>query len=173
MIRFATFNVPSLVGKLAVVFDILAQYDVQVAAFQEVDINELIRARFREECRRHDFNVVFGGLGDRGITRTVLLCRLPIAPLVFETSCPERVAAGVVEVQDFDGVDWTYRKILVASVYGHANDGDARKKLCAEVLDFVTSSGSLWLALGDWNQEADDASFFPYVSQGRAQCLDL
>ena len=170
--RCATFNVPAVVGKLPLLFQMLDLYGVQVVALQEVSINLPTRQRFRNACRQHGFNVVFGGLDEAGVTKVALLSSLPIMEFVCESPCPDRIACGVVELQSGAGSEIAYTKLLISSVYAHACDEVARETFLKDCLRNFALVSTRWLALGDFNLEAEDPALAPCLASGTVHCLD-
>ena len=171
-LRCATFNVPAVVGKLPLLFQMLDLYGVQIVALQEASINLPTRQRFRNVCRQHGFNVVFGGLDEAGVTKVALLSSLPITEFVCDSPCPDRIACGVVELRFGAGSEIAYSKLLVSSVYAHACDDVAREIFLKECLQSFSLLNTRWLALGDFNMEVEDPALAPILASGAVHCLD-
>ena len=171
-LRCATYNVPAVVGKLPLLFQMLDLYRVQVVALQEVSIYLPTRQRFRNVCRQHGFNVVFGGLDEAGVTKVALLSSLPITEFVCDSACPDRIACGVAELRFGAGSETTYSKLLVSSVYAHACDEVAREIFLKECLQSFSLLSTRWVALGDFNLEVEDPSLAPTLASGAVHCLD-
>ena len=163
---------PAVVGKLPLLFQMLDLYGVQVVALQEVSINLPTRQRFRNVCRQHGFNVVFGGLDEAGVTKVALLSSLPISEFVCESPCPDRIACGAVELRFGAGSEIAYTKLLVSSVYAHACDEVARESFLKDCLRSFSLLSTRWLALGDFNLEVEDPALAPYLASGAVHCLD-
>ena len=141
-------------------------------ALQEVSINLPTRQRFRNVCRQHGFNVVFGGLDEAGVTKVALLSSLPITEFVCDSACPDRIACGVVELRFGAGSETTFSKLLVSSVYAHACDEVAREIFLKECLQSFSLLSTRWVALGDFNLEVEDPSLAPTLASGAVHCLD-
>ena len=168
----ATFNVPAVAGKLPALFDMLLHYRVQVVALQEANINWFSRQRFRAACLRHGYHVVFGGEAGNGVTKVAILSALPISEFVLRSSCPDRLACGVIEYCHQEGEQSVFFKIVFASVYGHAAEDAARDLFLGEVVQGLSQLSARWMALGDFNLEASDPALIPFIATGLAHCLD-
>ena len=126
----------------------------------------------RDVCREHGYNVVFGGQDDAGITKVAILSSLPISELVCGSACPDPLACGIVELYHGEDSQLSYTKLLIASIYAHACDDVARDIFLKECLQGLSSVNACWIALGDFNLEAEDPSLAPLLASGGVDGLD-
>eukprot|EP00435_Cladocopium_sp_Y103_P014019 s2909_g3.t1 len=174
--RCATMNIPAAAAKVAAIRDVMQQWDVTILAVQEAGLTWESRPSFRDFWSKNSFEVIFGGVGEDGTTSSLIISKIPIHPLfpaATEVCNAQRVAFGVVELpaNDSDSSS-TWRKLLVASLYGHVSDHEARDRLIRESFAFASSVGLPWLVLGDYNVTIDEAPLVQLRCSGSAYALD-
>ena len=94
----------------------LSHESVQIAAFQEADINPLSAAGFVAAWSRNKYQAVLSPVDSRGRHRVALASSLPLRHVQLpDLSCADRVAAGVVVWPLSAGPT----SVLVVSFYGY------------------------------------------------------
>ena len=91
---------------------------------------------------------------------------------MLRSSCPDRLACGVIEYCHQEGDQSVFTKIVFASVYGQAAEDAARDHFLGEVVQGLSQLSARWMALGDFNLEASDPGLTPFIATGLAHCLD-
>eukprot|EP00435_Cladocopium_sp_Y103_P050304 s881_g15.t1 len=161
-------NVPACVARTQQVKQLLDDFEFDVLALQETGVQFCSRSTFRTTWRRFGFHVVFGGHSDLCATQAVLLSRHAIKPIVPSgVDDLHRVACGIVEFPTSG-----FSKLLVGSLYAHANDAGARRSLIQQVVKILANSGLPWLLLGDYNAELCGDTIAPLLAAGVCHGLD-
>ena len=169
MIVFSAMNVCRVaVTKVAAIHDHMRAFPCHVMCLQEVDINAASVASWTDAWRARGFHAFLGD-GSVGLHRTAILSRAPGLPIRLpNVGDQSRYSAVALEFQ-FDG---GFRKVVVLSVYGFANDAEAAASYVEEIITEVRALGLEWLLLGDLNVTADEAPMARRLASGMAELLD-
>ena len=101
MTRFATVNVPAVTSKLPGLAVLINNFDFDIVAIQEADVNFPSRASFRNHCLKLGYHVAFGDVDPRSnaqATRVVLLSKFPMRAVFPNITDPHRLALAAIEI---------------------------------------------------------------------------
>ncbi|CAE7617784.1 unnamed protein product [Symbiodinium necroappetens] len=150
---FPADQLESLFQEVQAVASLFADERLAVLALQEIDLNAHSLGNVTAAFRRHGLQFFAGPCGSRG-HRVGLLSRLECAPVLLEgIADPSRVAAVTTELRCGHSI----RKVVLCSLYGHAEDVEAASALARDVLVQLNASGFSWIALGDFNVTVEEA----------------
>ena len=147
----------------------LSQESVQLAAFQEADINPPSAAGFVAAWRRHKFQAVLSPVDSRGMHRVALVSCLPLRPVQLpDLSCADRVAAGVVAWPLPEGPT----SVLVVSFYGYPSDAPRTSLALDSLMCAVAAFGGPFVVLGDYNITQLEGSLAAMLASGAIRAAD-
>ena len=147
----------------------LSQESVQIAAFQEADINPMSAAGFVAAWRRHHYQAVLSPVDSRGKHRVALTSSLPLRHVQLpDLSCADRVAAGVVVWPLSEGPT----SVLVVSFYGYSGDAPRTSLAFESLMSAVAIFGGPYVILGDFNITQTEGSLAAMLATGTIRAAD-
>ncbi|CAE7353677.1 gcs-1 [Symbiodinium sp. KB8] len=147
----------------------LSQESVQIAAFQEADINPMSAAGFVAAWRRHHHQAVLSPVDSRGRHRVALTSSLPLRHVQLpDLSCADRVAAGVVVWPLSEGPT----SVLVVSFYGYPGDAHRTSAAFESLMSSVATFGGPYVILGDFNITQTEGSLAAMLATGAIRAAD-
>ena len=147
----------------------LSQESVQIAAFQEADINPMSAAGFVAAWRRHQYHAVLSPVDSQGKHRVALASCLPLRQVQLpDISCADRVAAGVVVWPLSEGPT----SVLVVSFYGYSGDAPRTSLAFESLMTAVAVFGGPYAILGDFNITQTEGSLAAMLATGAIRAAD-
>ena len=145
-LRFATLNVQNFPGTVLSTLRLLSDAEVDVAALQEVNINEGSSAYIRNRCKDYGYELWLGE-PYRGRILVATIAKVALHPLCLE----QPAVSAPNHVQMFSCPMYAKPSLVVSNTYGHASNEFARDRLIGEVVSNARFHHRHFICLGDWN----------------------
>ena len=165
----ASLNVQNLAGTLGAVLQSAVDNNVDILCVQEPYVTMASRAGVRAQAFKSGYAVHFGDhVGDaRERCLTLTLSRVDL-----DVMSPPKGAPVDPRVQYFAVPRQCRRPMVLANLYAHATDKEARQRITEGLLLALRQYGDDALVMGDYNVEPEDEAVGRARANGVAHLID-